>query len=150
MLRVAIVGCGKIADQHVQAVRRIPDAAVVAVCDNEMLMAKQLGERLAIREIFSDTAAMLKTVAPDVVHITTRPLGHSLLAKQCLESGSHVYVEKPLTVTAGEAKDLICFAEKQNRKITAGHNCQFTPEMLKMRQLIAQGFLGGAPVHLES
>ena len=49
MLRVAIVGCGKIADQHVQAIHRIPDREVVAVCDREPLMAQQLAERFRIR-----------------------------------------------------------------------------------------------------
>ena len=86
----------------------------------------------------------------DVVHITTPPQSHYSLAKQCLESGSHVYLEKPFTITAGEAESLIRLAERRDLKITAGHNLQFTPETLEMRQLLAQGFLGGKPVHLES
>jgi predicted dehydrogenase len=48
MLRVAIVGCGKIADQHMQAIQRIPDCRIVALCDRELLMARQLGERLGV------------------------------------------------------------------------------------------------------
>ena len=43
MLKIAIIGCGKIADQHVQAIHRIPDCDIVALCDRELLMAKQLG-----------------------------------------------------------------------------------------------------------
>ena len=48
MLRIAIAGCGKIAEQHVQAIHRIPDCMIVALCDREWLMAKQLGERFGI------------------------------------------------------------------------------------------------------
>jgi predicted dehydrogenase len=150
MLRVGIVGCGKIADQHVQAIHRIPDCEVVALCDREPLMAKQLGERFGISACFSELSEMLEAALPDVVHITTPPKSHYSLAKQCLESGSHVYLEKPFTITAGEAESLIRVAERRDLKITAGHNLQFTPETLEMRQLLAQGFLGGKPVHLES
>jgi predicted dehydrogenase len=92
----------------------------------------------------------LRVVQPDVVHSTTPPQGHFSLAKQCLEAGSHVYLEKPFTVTAPEAEELIRLAESRGRKITAGHNLQFTLEMLEMRRLVAQGFLGGKAVHLES
>ena len=150
MLRIAIVGCGKIADQHVHAIRRIDDCIIVGLCDRELLMARQLGERFGINACFTDLQGLLETTKPDVVHITTPPGSHHSLARGCLESGSHVYLEKPFTITAGEAESLIRLAEGRDLKITAGHNLQFTPETLEMRQLLAEGFLGGKPVHLES
>src|ERR1044072_2132459 len=118
MLRIGIVGCGKIADQHVQAINRISDCRIVALCDRELLMAKQLGERFGISKCFSDLQEMLQEVRPDVVHITTPPQSHYLLAKQCVEFGTHVYLEKPFTVTAEEAESLIQVAETGNLKIT--------------------------------
>lgn len=150
MLRVAIVGCGKIADQHVHAIHRIPDCTIVSLCDREVLMAKQMGERFGVLDSFSDLAQMLKSASPDIVHITTPPQSHFSLAQQCLESGSHVYLEKPFTVTSQEAESLIRLAETCGLKSTVGHNNQFTLEMLEMRRLVEQGFLGGKPVHLES
>ena len=50
--------------------------------------------------VFSNAQEMLKAVSPDVVHITTPPQSHYTLARECLESGSHVYLEKPFTITA--------------------------------------------------
>jgi predicted dehydrogenase len=150
MLRIAIIGCGKIADQHVDAIHRIPNCQIVAVCDREPLMAQQLAERFEIPNRFSDTSEMLKAMSPDVVHITTPPQSHYSLARRCLESGSHVYLEKPFTVTADETESLIQLADSCGLKITAGHNYLFTLEMLQMRQLIRGGFLGGRPIHLES
>lgn len=150
MLRVAIVGCGKIADQHVQAVQRIEGSAVIAVCDREPLMARQLAERFAIEGCFGDVAEMLRTVRPDVVHITTPPQSHHALATQCLEAGAHVYLEKPFTVTAAEAEAIVMVAQRCKRMVTAGHNYQFTFEMLRLRRLLETGYLGGAPVHVES
>ena len=150
MLKIAIVGCGKVADQHVQAIGRIPDCVIVGLCDRELLMAKQLGERTGVTACFSDLQEMLGTTRPDVVHITTPPQSHFPLARQCLEFGTHVYLEKPFTITANEAESLIDLAETRGLKITAGHNYLFTLEMLEMRRLIKAGFLGGRPVHLES
>jgi predicted dehydrogenase len=150
MLRIAIVGCGKIADQHVQAIRRIPDCVIVALCDRELLMAKQLGERTEVSAWFSDHQEMLRATKPDVVHITTPPQSHFPLAKQCLEFGSHVYLEKPFTITATEAESLIDFAKACGLKITVGHNYQFTLEAMEMRRLVNEGLLGGKPIHIES
>jgi len=150
MLRIGIVGCGKIADQHLVAISRIPDCAVVAVCDREIRMAQQLGERFGIPAVFADCGEMLLSASPDVVHVTTPPQSHFPLARQCLEAGRHVYLEKPFTLTAAEAQDLIAIAEERDVGITPGHNYQFTMEMIEMRKLVRGGFLGGEPVHLES
>lgn len=150
MVRVAIVGCGKIADQHVSAIRRIPDSTVVAACDRESLMAGQLAERFNIQACFEDVEDMLGAISPDVVHITAPPQSHYALGHQCLEAGSHVYLEKPFTVTATETESLISLAQHRQLNITAGHNTQFTPAMMEMRRLVNDGFLGGNPVHLES
>ena len=113
-------------------------------------MAKQLGERFGISACFADLKETLDAASPDVVHITTPPQSHYSLAKQCLESGSHVYLEKPFTITASEAESLIELAEGCGLKITVGHNYLFTLEMLEMRRLVKEGFLGGRPIHLES
>jgi len=113
-------------------------------------MAQQLGERFGISACFSDLKEMLQSTSPDVVHITTPPQSHYPLARQCLESGAHVYLEKPFTITADEAESLIGLAQDRDLKITAGHNYQFTLEMLQMRRLVSEGYLGGRPIHLES
>ena len=150
MLRIAIIGCGKVADQHVDAIHRVPECEIVALCDQEPLMAQQLGERFRIPACFSDAEEMLQATSPDVVHITTPPQSHYSLAQQCLESGSHVYLEKPFTTRAEEGEALVQMAEDRDLKITVGHNYQFTLEMMEMRRLVSEGYLGGRPIHLES
>ena len=149
-MKVAIIGCGKIADEHAEAVRSIPDCEVCGVCDNEELMAGQLAERLGIKACFTDAGRLLEVTRPDVVHITTPPQSHFPLAKLCIEAGTNVFVEKPFTVTAREAGQLIHLAEEKHVKLTVGHNNQFNPVAIRMRALINGGFLGGDPVHMES
>lgn len=150
MLRVAIVGCGKIADQHVEQILLIPGCEIVGVCDREELMARQLQERLNASRSFTEVEALLNEAKPDVVHITTPPHSHYPLGKFCLEAGCHVYIEKPFTVTADEAEELLGLAERKNLKLTVGHNAQFSHAANRMRDLVAQGYLGGRPVHMES
>jgi predicted dehydrogenase len=150
MLKIAIVGCGKIADDHVHAIRRVPDCEIVALCDRELLMAQQLGERFGISACFSDLHEMLRATAPDVVHITTPPQSHYSLAKECVESGCHAYVEKPFTLYVSEAEELIALADRKGLKLTVGHGEQFSHTARRMRGLIRSGYLGGRPVHIES
>lgn len=150
VVRVAIVGCGKIADQHVQAVRRVAGSTVVAVCDREILMARQLAERFGIESCHDDLREMLRAVRPDVVHVTTPPQSHHALALSCLDAGSHVYLEKPFTVTAAEAEDVVAAAKRHGLLVTAGHNYLVSFEMLRLRRLLEADVLAGPPRHIES
>jgi predicted dehydrogenase len=150
MLKVAIVGCGKIADGHASQIQRIKGCEIVAVCDREPLMAKQLYERFPIKAYFTDLMELLNATRPDVVHITTSPETHFEIAKTCLELGCHVYIEKPFTVFAEQAKQLVSMAESKGLKLTVGHNYQFSHVARRMRNLVQSGYLGGSPVHMES
>jgi predicted dehydrogenase len=150
MLKAAIVGCGKIADSHASQMQRIRDCEIVAVCDREPLMARQLSERFPVRQCFSNLTDLMEKARPDVVHITTPPQNHFELAKLCLEGGAHVYVEKPFTLYEHEARELIAIAEQNKLKITAGHDDQFSHVARRMRTLVQSGFLGDGPLHIES
>jgi predicted dehydrogenase len=150
MLKVAIVGCGKIADAHASQIQRIPGCEIVGVCDREPLMARQLFERFPIKQHFSDIGELFSQAHPDVVHITTPPASHFDIARLCLERGANVYVEKPLTLRTEEARLLFSLADAKGLKVTVGHDDQFGHAARRMRALIQDGYLGGPPVHMES
>lgn len=150
VLKVAIVGCGKIADAHAAQIQRIKGCEIVGVCDREPLMARQLYERFPVRRYFSDLPQLLEESRPDVIHITTPPQSHFDVASQCLEYGAHVYVEKPFTIDANEAQRLLALATRKALKITVGHDDQFTHVARRMRALVQSGYLGAGPVHMES
>ena len=150
MLKVGIIGCGKIADDHATQIQRIGDCEIVGVCDRESLMARQLAERFPVKKSYSDVAELLSDARPDVVHITTPPQSHFELARFCLENGCHVYVEKPFTLNLKEAEELVGLADEKGLKLTVGHDDQFTHVARRMRVLVQNGYLGGPPVHMES
>jgi predicted dehydrogenase len=150
MLKMAIVGCGKIADAHALALHRINGCEIVGVCDREPLMAQQLCDRFPVKKCFTDLTQLLSEAKPDVVHITTPPESHFSIAKLCLDRGSHVYVEKPFTIYEHEARKLIDLANEKGLKITAGHDDQFSHVAQRMRSLVQSGYLGDGPVHMDS
>jgi predicted dehydrogenase len=150
MLKVAIVGCGKIADSHAAQIQRIRGCRIVGVCDREPLMARQFYERFPVERYYADLGELLSDAKPDVVHITTPPASHFDLAKLCLERGSHVYVEKPFTLNLRDAEALVTLAGEKGLKLTAGHDDQFSHVARRMRSLVQSGYLGGSPLHIES
>ncbi len=149
-LKVAIVGCGKIADGHVEEIAKMSElASVVAVCDREPLMAEQLAWRYGIARHYGDFEELLERERPDVVHVTTPPQSHLALSTRALDAGAHVYVEKPLTPTHADAVKIIEHAERTKRLLTIGYTYLYDPPAVRMRELIAAGVLGDA-VHVES
>jgi predicted dehydrogenase len=148
-LRIALVGCGQIADAHLQELRRIPGASVVAVCDAHIDLARQAAARFGVKLAFDSVECMLAAAQPHVVHLTTPPHTHHALALQCLASGAHVYVEKPFTVNAAEAEALVSAAESRGLRICLGHDQLFDPAWLECRRRTAAGELG-AVVHVEA
>ncbi|MBE3101809.1 MAG: Gfo/Idh/MocA family oxidoreductase [Firmicutes bacterium] len=149
MIKVGIVGCGKIADAHVAAISLIAGSEIVGVVDKEEMMARQLCERFNIKRFYQDVQEMLDLARPDVVHITTPPQSHFHIGQICLNSGCHVYMEKPFTVNSQEANQLLRLAESKNLKVTVGTDEQYSHTAIEMRKLIHEGYLGGPPVHME-
>jgi predicted dehydrogenase len=149
-LKVAIVGCGKIADGHVEEIQKMPDAArVIAVADLELLMAEQISVRYGIPAFYDDLDRLLAVEQPDVVHITTPPQSHLPLAIKAIDAGAHVYVEKPLALNYSDAKRLVDHARRAQRKLTIGYSYYFDPPVLALRRLVAEGALGEI-VHIEA
>jgi predicted dehydrogenase len=149
-LKVAIVGCGKFADAHVEEISKLaPQAVLAAVCDRERLMAEQLAVRYSIARHYDDTGEMLREEKPDVVHVVTPPASHLPLATQAFEAGCHVWVEKPLAPDLEGARELVARAERARRLLTVGYTYLFDPPALAMRDLVTRGVLGES-VHVET
>jgi predicted dehydrogenase len=148
-LKVALVGCGQIADAHLQEVRKIAGARLVAVCDRHRDLAEQAAARFGVLGIFQDIDEMLATARPDVVHITTPPQSHYALAQKALLAGAHVYVEKPFTVDAAEADEVLRIAAEKDRLACVGHDQLFDPAWEECRRRHERGEFGRI-VHIES
>lgn len=148
-MKVAIVGCGKIADAHVEEIRKVPGAFVAAVCDTEPLMAEQLAVRYGIPHQYTDLAALLDAERPDVLHITAPPQAHLALTRQAVAAGCHVFLEKPVALYHADVQAIVDTVRAGKKKLAVNYWPQFEVQALELRRLLADGVLGTA-VHVES
>ncbi len=149
-MKTVLVGCGKIADAHVQALGRLSHlTSIVAVCDREPLMAEQLARRFSIARHYTDFQSMLARERPDAVHITAPPAAHLALGRQALSEGCHLYVEKPLTTSRVDDEALLEAARASSKKLAIGYTYAFDPVADALRDAVASGRLGTV-VHAQS
>jgi predicted dehydrogenase len=148
-LKIAIVGCGKIADAHVGEIRKVPSTHLAAVCDLEPIMAEQLAVRFGVPKWYGNVEQMLEAERPDVLHITTPPGSHLPLTRQAVAAGCHVFLEKPMALRHADTQAIVDAVEAGGRKLTVNYWPNFESQALELKRLYAAGTLGRA-VHVES
>ncbi len=151
-LTVALAGCGRVARKHAKAWNQLPDLyQPVALIDQSKEACRSLNQEfglgLAESDFYTDVASLFAARAgvktkPDVVALTTPSGTHYSLAKTALEHGSHVFVEKPMTLDLEEARELKNLAQTTHRKIAVGHIYRFFPLVDIIREDIAAGVYG--------
>jgi predicted dehydrogenase len=149
MLNIGIVGCGKIADGHIEEIQKLGVARVTAVCDLEPILAEQLAVRYSVPNWYADFDRMLSEHQLDAIHIATPPRSHLELARKSAEAGCHVFLEKPLALNAADGRRLIECFERTGRKMTINYWYDFESPALALKDLVSSGELG-EPVHIES
>ena len=147
-MKVALVGCGKIADGHVEQVRAI-GSEMLAVCDREPLMAEQLAIRMNIPAHYDDLATMLAAEKPQMLHIATPPDSHVALARIGLAHGCHLFIEKPFALNATDTEAIYAMAQDAKRRVSVNYLYNYEPPALELEALLRAGALGKL-VHLES
>jgi len=114
MTRVAVVGVGMMGRNHARVYSEIPDVELAAVVDANPEMAEKASRMFHV-PAFTDVQAMLESAHPDAVSVVVPTYLHFTVAKQVLENGCHVLVEKPIAASLDDAKALIAIAEEQDR-----------------------------------
>ena len=109
-MKAAVIGGGFIGNAHVEALRRLGDVEVVALCD--AYNSREKADRLNIRFAYSDFRKMMEELELDVVHICTPNHTHYEIARHAIQKGIHVVCEKPFTSTAEEAEELVRLAKE--------------------------------------
>ena len=150
MLNVGIVGCGKIADGHIEEIQKLGCARVLAVCDLEPILAEQLSLRYSVPHWYTDFDRMLSEHRLDIIHIATPPQSHLALARKSAEAGCHVFLEKPLALNATEGRHLIDCLQQSGRKMTINYWYNFETPALALKGIRCRRASWAIPVHIES
>lgn len=141
-LRVGVVGIGFIGAAHVDAIRRIPYAEVVAVASSTLERAERHADELEIARAYGDYRQLLADPDVDVVHTCTPNSWHFPVNKAILEAGKACFSEKPLTVTAAEAAELVQVARETGAPSAVNFNHRGFPQVQEARVLVEGGELG--------
>lgn len=140
-MRTAIVGCGAIAKIHLEALAVTPRAEIVAVVDARSTAAEAMAKQCGARP-YRDVNEMLEQERPQIVHVLTPPHTHAELGMAAVRAGAHVLIEKPMTTSADEARELLAVAKEHGVVVTTSHNYLYKPSVLRAKELIATGAVG--------
>jgi predicted dehydrogenase len=141
--RVAIIGTGAIAEDHIKALRAAGERVeLVAAVDLDETRLKPFCARNAIPNAYTDAATLLAEARPDLVQIATPPASHAPLAIQCLEAGAWVYCEKPLCKSLAEFDQLSAAEQRTGRYVSTVFQWRFGSAGKHLKRLIESGELG--------
>jgi predicted dehydrogenase len=144
-LRVAVAGTGFIGEVHAHAARRA-GAHLVGVAASNPERARAAADRLGADRAFADAETLVTAPDVDVVHVCTPNRLHGPLAEAALAAGKHVICEKPLAMTASDARRLVDAATAAGRVATVPFAYRFYPLVREARARVASGSIG--PVRL--
>ena len=140
--RLVVVGAGKIAFAHLEAIKLLKQQLVpVAVADLLEERAQELAAAYGIRP-YTDYKEMVEREKPDIVIITLPHFLHKEAAIYCANQGCHVLLEKPMALTVLECDEIIAAVHSSNVKLMVGHTQHYISENRKAKQIIEQGDLG--------
>lgn len=137
---VAVIGCGIWGKNVVRNFYNLE--ALHTVCDLDAENRKNLKEQYPDVNIIADFNEVLANPDIDAVAVVTPSHTHYKIVKQAIEAGKHVYVEKPISTVAAEAKALDELATKNNMVLMVGHLLMYHPAVNRLKMLIKEGVLG--------
>ncbi|WP_285728121.1 Gfo/Idh/MocA family protein [Psychromicrobium xiongbiense] len=140
-VRVAVIGLGTIADEHLKAYRDSPEAELVAVCDIDGARAAQRAEQYNARAV-TDAAEIFADPGIDAVSICTRNDTHAPLVIAALNAGKYVLIEKPMTTTVAEAEAILAAEQASTAGLQVAYVRRFSPNAEVLKQFIDAGDLG--------
>jgi predicted dehydrogenase len=142
MVRVAVIGAGYWGPNLIRNFYAIDRDCVRFVCDQDTVATGKLRNSLPGVEFVSDYNLVLNSPEVDAVVIATQPASHFALAKEALEKGKHVFVEKPLALHTSEAEELLALSGSKNRILMVGHLLRYHPAVKLLKDYLERGELG--------
>jgi len=140
-LRFAVLGWGYWAPKVARNLESMAHASVTMVADIDPYRLASLHRDKPWIQTTTNPAEVFAADV-DAVVIATPVKVHYQLARQALESGKHVLVEKPLAASVAEAEDLVALARVNGRVLMVGHTFEYSPAVNELRKLIRDGELG--------
>lgn len=141
MIRVALIGLGKMGVSHLAIIRPHPDVELVAVCDTTKYVLDVLGKYTGIKT-YTDYKQLLEDEQLDAVVVATPSRFHAEIVRAALERNIHVFCEKPFCLDIEEAKELAALAQAKGLVNQVGYHYRFVGALREARRLVETGAIG--------
>ena len=140
--RIAIVGCGQIAQQHMQNYRDLPGVKMVAFCDLDQAAAQRSADEYGPADVYSDFREVLRRDDIDGVDVCLHNNLHAPVTIAALEAGKHVYCEKPMAGSYADALAMKEAAQRTGKMLHIQLAQLYSAETRATQELIRDGHLG--------
>jgi predicted dehydrogenase len=134
-LKVLVVGCGNMGSSHARAYHTLDGFEVVALVDTDAEKRGKLAEELGGVAQFDSLEEGLAATKPDCSAICTYPDTHAKFARQCLDAGTHLFVEKPVAPTVEEAREIVQMVREKGKKLVVGYILRVHPAWVKFTEM---------------
>jgi predicted dehydrogenase len=141
MVRLSLVGLGKMGISHLAIVRSHPEVELVAVCDSTPYVLDTVAKCMGIKT-YSDYDKMLAEEKPDGVIVATPSKFHGAMVRAALDRDVHVFCEKPFCLDPAEGAELAELAQRKNLVNQVGYHYRFVGAFQEAKRLIAGGAIG--------
>jgi len=141
MIKVGLIGAGKMGISHLSILGAHPDVKVVGICDTSKMVLDVLKKYSAF-PCYSDYEEMLDDAKPDAVFVSVPTKYHAGIVKKILEKGKHVFAEKPLCLTADEGEEIVALATKKGVINQVGYHNKFIGTFREAKRILDSGELG--------
>ena len=141
MVRLALVGLGKMGLSHLSIVRAHPEVNLVGVCDSSRFMLELLGKNAGL-ETFTDLETMIERARPEAIIVATPSRSHGEIVRVALERGIHVFCEKPFCLDWKESTDLSELAEQKALVNQVGYHYRFVASFQEVKRLLEANAIG--------
>lgn len=141
-IRWGILGTGKIAHQFATALRRLPAAELLAVGSRSLEAATRFAEKFNIGRRYKSYAELVSDPEVEVIHVATPHSCHAENTQLALKAGKAVLCEKPFTINAAQAREVIGLARDRKLFLMEAMWTRCFPLMAKLRELLSSGAIG--------
>ena len=135
MIKVAVVGLGKMGLSHYAMVNAHPDVEVAGICDSSSYVLGVLKKYTGVTT-YSDFDAMLDKADLDAVVIATPSSSHARMVRAALERDLHVFCEKPFTLNAHDAETLAALSSERGLVTQVGYHNRFVGAFREVKKLL--------------
>ena len=142
MVKIGIIGCGKIAQlRHLPEYSTNPNAKLVGYYDKNIDRAGKMAEKYG-GKVYETYFELLNDPEIDAVSVCVENRNHAEITNAALYAGKHVLVEKPMAVTLAECESMVAAAEFNGKYLMVGHNMRFDPVHRRAKELLKNGVIG--------